>query len=58
MEERVGKIGKKGITMANASLTTIASLATAVTKMQANGLCWFLIYQEKLPKEADKFRRK
>ena len=58
MEKSVGKIGKRGMVIANASLAAIASVATAITKMQADGLCWFLMHQEKLPKEADKFRRK
>jgi len=40
------------------ALAQLATLAIMVTVIGANTVCWFAFYQEELPLEAEKFRRK
>ena len=39
------------------TLAQLASLALIITVIGANTVCWFVIYQEELPLEAEEFRK-
>ena len=52
MKRRIGK------SITCKLLGKVASFVTVITAIQANSMCWFLMHQEKLPKEAEKFKRK